>query len=62
MKTLLHFLGANPYILLFLVVGLAVWTGRLSIKGYELGMVAAAIVVGWPRQHRQAFGKGSGKG
>ncbi len=41
-----QFLAANPYILLFLVVGLAVGIGRLSFKGYGLGMVAAAIVVG----------------
>lgn len=46
MQGLLHFLGTNPYILLFLVVGLAVLIGRVSIKGYGLGMVAAAIIVG----------------
>lgn len=40
------FLLDNPYILLFLVVGLAVAVGRLSWKGYGLGMVAAAIIVG----------------
>ena len=32
--------------LLFFVVGLAVWIGRASIKGYGLGIVARAIVVG----------------
>ena len=36
----------NPYLLLFFVVGLAVWIGRASIKGYGLGMVAGAIMVG----------------
>ena len=41
-----QFLAVNPYILLFLVVGLAVGVGRLSFRGYGLGMVAAAIVVG----------------
>lgn len=41
-----QFLGSNPYILLFLTVGLAVWLGRQSIGGYGLGMVAAAIIVG----------------
>lgn len=41
-----HYLGANPFILLFLTVGLAIWLGRQSIAGYGLGMVAAAIVVG----------------
>ena len=46
MQFLMEFLGQNPFILLFLVVGLAVWIGRLSIKGYGLGMVAAAIIVG----------------
>jgi putative transport protein len=40
------FLAANPYLLLFLAVGLAVWIGRFSVKGYGLGMVAAAIIVG----------------
>ena len=40
------FLAANPYLLLFLAVGLAVWVGRFSVKGYGFGMVAAAIVVG----------------
>jgi putative transport protein len=40
------FLQANPYLLLFLAVGLAVWIGRFSFKGYGLGMVAAAIIVG----------------
>ena len=46
MGALMEFLGKNPFILLFLVVGLAVWVGRFSIKGYGLGMVAAAIIVG----------------
>ena len=41
-----EFLGANPFILLFLTVGLAVWLGRQTIGGYGLGMVAAAIIVG----------------
>jgi putative transport protein len=41
-----EWLAANPFILLFLTVGLAVWIGRQSIAGYGLGMVAAAIVVG----------------
>jgi putative transport protein len=40
------FLQANPFILLFLTVGLAVLFGRFTIKGYGLGMVAAAIIVG----------------
>ena len=46
MQTFMEFLSKNPYILLFLVVGMAVWIGRISIKGYGLGMVAAAIIVG----------------
>ena len=40
------FLQQNPYLLLFFVVGLAVWIGRANIKGYGLGMVAGAIIVG----------------
>ena len=46
MQAFFSFLAANPYILLFLTVGLAVWIGRQTIAGYGLGMVAAAIVVG----------------
>ena len=46
MESFFKFLAANPYILLFFTVGLAVWIGKFSIKGYGLGMVAAAIVVG----------------
>ena len=46
MQSFMHFLATNPYILLFFVVGLAVWIGKLTIKGYGLGMVAAAIIVG----------------
>jgi putative transport protein len=46
MQPFFHFLATNPYILLFLTVGLAVWLGRQTIAGYGLGMVAAAIIVG----------------
>ena len=46
MSAFFTYLGANPFILLFLTVGLAIWIGRQSIAGYGLGMVAAAIVVG----------------
>ncbi|AWP75292.1 aspartate:alanine exchanger family transporter [Bordetella bronchiseptica] len=46
MQAFVQFLGSNPYILLFLTIGLAVWVGKFSIKGYGLGAVAAAIVVG----------------
>ena len=41
-----EFLQANPFMLLFLTVALAVWVGKFSIKGYGLGWVAASIVVG----------------
>jgi putative transport protein len=41
-----QFLQQNPFILLFFVVGLSIWVGKLSFKGYGLGSVAAAIVVG----------------
>ncbi|AOB31274.1 transporter [Bordetella sp. H567] len=40
------FLKANPYVLLFFTVGLSVWLGRVTIKGYGLGMVAGAVIVG----------------
>jgi putative transport protein len=46
MSAFFQFIGANPYILLFLAVGLSVWLGRQTIGGYGLGMVASAIIVG----------------
>src|SRR3954453_3927760 len=46
MQTFLQWLASNPYILLFFVVGAAVLLGRQTIKGYGLGMVASAIIVG----------------
>ena len=46
MESFFTFLGENPYILLFFTVGMAVWVGKFSVKGYGLGMVAAAVVVG----------------
>ncbi len=46
MTAFFQFLADNPYILLFLAVGLAMWVGRFSVKGYGLGAVAAAIIVG----------------
>lgn len=46
MGSFFQYLAANPYILLFVTVGLAIWIGRQSIAGYGLGMVAAAIIVG----------------
>jgi putative transport protein len=46
MEAFFEFLKTNPFLLLFLTVGLAVWIGKFSVKGYGLGMVAAAIVVG----------------
>jgi putative transport protein len=46
MEPFFEFLAKNPFILLFFTVGMAVWVGRLNVKGYGLGMVAAAIIVG----------------
>jgi putative transport protein len=46
MSAALSWLAANPYILLFFVVGAAVALGKVTIKGYGLGMVASAIVIG----------------
>ena len=46
MEAMFGFLKANPFLLLFVTVGLAVLVGKFSVKGYGLGMVAAAIVVG----------------
>jgi len=46
MQGFFQFLADNPYILLFFTVGMAVWVGKFSVKGYGLGMVAAAVVVG----------------
>jgi putative transport protein len=46
MKAVFDWFAGNPYILLFFVVGAAVAVGKITVKGYGLGMVAAAIVVG----------------
>ena len=46
MQAFFEFLRANPYILLFFTIGLAVYVGKFNVKGYGLGMVAAAVVVG----------------
>ena len=46
MEIFFKWLATSPYILLFLVVGGAVLLGKATIKGYGLGMVASAIVVG----------------
>lgn len=46
MQAFFEFLKANPYILLFFTIAMAVYVGKLNIKGYGLGMVAAAVVVG----------------
>jgi len=46
MEAFFSYLNGSPFILLFITVGLSVWMGRFSVKGYGLGMVAAAIVVG----------------
>ncbi|MGE5098682.1 MAG: transporter, partial [Deltaproteobacteria bacterium] len=46
MQPFLQWLAANPFVLLFLVVAGAVLLGKQTIKGYGLGMVASAIVVG----------------
>jgi putative transport protein len=46
MEPLFEWLAANPFVLLFAVVAGAVVLGSVSIKGYGLGMVASAIVVG----------------
>ncbi|MGH8758684.1 MAG: aspartate:alanine exchanger family transporter, partial [Burkholderiales bacterium] len=42
----MKWLAGSSYILLFVVVGGAVLLGKFTIKGYGLGMVASAIVVG----------------
>ena len=46
MQGFFQFLADNPYILLFFTVGMAVFVGKFAVKGYGLGMVAAAVVVG----------------
>jgi putative transport protein len=60
MKAIFDWFAANPYILLFFVVGGAVAVGKITVKGYGLGMVAAAIVVGaglsaWASTHGTAL-------
>jgi putative transport protein len=46
MEVAFKWLAANPYILLFFVVGGAVLLGKATVKGYGFGMVASAIIVG----------------
>ena len=46
MQTFFQWMANNPFALLFFTVGLAVWIGKASVKGYGLCMVAAAIIVG----------------
>jgi len=46
MEWFFGFLKAYPYILLFFTVGVAVAIGRVTIKGYGLGMVAGAVIIG----------------
>ena len=46
MQAAIQWLASNNYILLFTVVLGAVLLGKVTIKGYGLGMVASAIVVG----------------
>ncbi|MBK6008519.1 transporter [Ramlibacter ginsenosidimutans] len=46
MKEFFQWMANNPFALLFIAVGLAVWVGKFSFKGYGLGMVAAAIIIG----------------
>jgi putative transport protein len=46
MEWFFGFLKTYPYVLLFFTVGLSIWLGRLTIKGYGLGMVAGAVIVG----------------
>ncbi len=46
MQILLQWLASNPFILLFSVVAGAMLLGRVTVKGYGLGMVASAIIVG----------------
>jgi putative transport protein len=46
MEEIFKWFAANPYVLLFFVVGGAVLVGKFTVAGYGLGMVAAAIVVG----------------
>jgi putative transport protein len=46
MQAFFQWLASNNYILLFTVVLGAVVLGKVTVKGYGLGMVASAIVVG----------------
>src|SRR3954467_15424346 len=46
MQESLKWLASNSYVLLFAVVLGAVLLGKMTVKGYGLGMVPSAIVVG----------------
>jgi len=43
MEAFFKFLGANPFLLLFITVGLAVWVGKFSVKGYGLAVLIASL-------------------
>ena len=45
MQEFLKWLAADPYVLLFTVVAGAVLLGRVSIKGYGLGIAASTVLV-----------------
>jgi hypothetical protein len=47
MEAIFKFLADNPFLLLFLTVGLAVWIGRTETKGMETR--AGARVIPLPR-------------
>ena len=46
MQAIFQWFASNSFILLFFVVAGAVLLGKVTVKGYGLGMVASAIVVG----------------
>ena len=48
MKSFFAFLQENPYLLLFLVVGVSVWIGRFTIKGTDRQVF-------WYMQHQYGY-------
>ncbi|MDE7414246.1 MAG: aspartate-alanine antiporter [Muribaculaceae bacterium] len=46
METIIEFLRDHPLIPVFLTLGFGFWLGKVKIKGFALGSVAATLIVG----------------
>ena len=46
MESILHFLGQNPVVPLFIILGIGLIVGKIRIAGVELGGVTGVLFVG----------------